>query len=191
MGRPPPFQTPAEWQSCLCSLHAFGEVAGSGLRKEAAGAPGRLMREVRTHSGSPGLLPPRAASPGACPPLQEAPLLAPCPHRQALPPGAASDLQEWSLVSVSAKELSSHGTTECSRPPSAPGPPPPAPRLDGRPAGTEVWSLFAQGSPRKAQGRVSRELFPSAVERTQDHLGSWDTAGHGRASPRPCSEGPS
>ena len=68
MGRPPPFRTPAEWQRCLCSLPAFGEVAGSGLRKEAAGAPGRLVREVRTQSGSPGLLPPRTASPGGCSP---------------------------------------------------------------------------------------------------------------------------
>lgn len=194
MGRPPPFRTPAEWQRCLCSLPAFGEVAGSGLRKEAARAPGRLVREVRTHSGSPGLLPPRAASPGACPPLQEAPLLAPRPHGQALPAGAASDLQEWSLVSVSAKEPSSHRTTECSRLPSAPGPPPLA--STGGQWGLKSGACLLRATPGRPKGGRAGSSFlrrwrePESTWGPPEGLGSWDTAGHGRASPQPCSEGP-
>ena len=86
---------------------------------------------------------------------------------------------------MSAKEPSSHGTRECSQLPSAPGPPPP-PRWAAR-RGLKSGACFLRAPP----GRASRELLPSVVERTREHLGSWDTAGQGRAGPPPCSEGPS
>lgn len=82
---------------------------------EAAKAPGRLVREVRTHSGSPGLLSPRGF-----PSLQAAPLPATCPRGQPLTYRSGP----WSQVHQRTKQ-----SRDCSRPPA------PRPRLSGRPVG--------------------------------------------------------
>ena len=93
--------------------------------------------------------------------------------------GAASDLQEWTLVSGPPKNQAVSALLQAPRPP-------PSPQWAAR-GGMKSRACVLRAPP----GRASRELLPSVVERTRENRGSWDTAGPGRPGPQPRSEGPS